>query len=865
MAQLHRFAPTTSFYRGLLSAVVLGAVLAVPPARSYAFNGNPPFVEPTVIQSQNGVLEATLSLENGSATINGQVVQGVWTYRIGQGNVPNYPGPTLKVNPGDTIKLHYENNLDDSPPNSGADTPQSLHVHGLHVSPLGNSDNVLLQIFNGQSNDFKIEIPANHPMGLYWYHPHVHGFVDPSIYYGLCGLISIGNPNGGATELQNLPNRLMAVQYQTITDGNLVLNVQNNPPDVQFTVNGLVNPALNVVPGTTEVWNIANISNNGFIQVELNGKNGAPDVPLVLVAQDGNPFMEPVVHPVGQKMLIPTGARRSILVQFPVAGTYELKTYLFNDGFNIWPDRTLATVNCAGPQVPVFVVPDELSPPNNQFRPLNNFHVDLDRPVLFNAAFPANEPPQFLINGGQFPENPVYQPRLNTVEQWEVINVTPFDHPFHIHVNDFQIQSVEAPVEPDQNVTSPTPWYQDIINLPQAQVDMNGNLIKASRVVMRMNPLDFLGTYVYHCHRVDHEDLGMMALVKIIPNMPIYAVSENRGGSSMVRVYNGNTNGLTASINAFGQSFPGGLRTAVADFNRDGFNDVLVVPGPGGPPRMKVFSGATTFKTTLFDQVVHTAGFRGGLNVAGGDINSDGFDDMLVAPASNERSFVKVFSGMDGSQIAEFMPYPAGYKKGVTVACDIINDGGRYSIITGTASGGPPDLKVFQVDWNHVHGMVQPRGVMSTPLPPIVEVAATQAYSPEARVGLNVGTGPIDGQNGGFSSVLVGPGALGGQLPTKTFVLQGGSHHGAPHGHGGGLTKTEVATLFPYPSALKSGVSVSAVNTPFGASLLTTPADSGAPTLKRFAYDGDAGFFNLETAFSPVSPGYRGGIYVSGR
>src|SRR5688572_18378451 len=115
--------------------------------------GNP-FAEPPVIQSVNGVLSATLTLAATPALVGDTPVVNAWTYN----NL--YTGPTLVAQPGDLLDITLVNQLP-------AGQTTNLHTHGLHVSPIGNSDNVLLQIEPGENNHYQIHIPADHPQGLY--------------------------------------------------------------------------------------------------------------------------------------------------------------------------------------------------------------------------------------------------------------------------------------------------------------------------------------------------------------------------------------------------------------------------------------------------------------------------------------------------------------------------------------------------------------------------------------------------------------------------------------------------------------------------------------------------------------------------
>jgi FtsP/CotA-like multicopper oxidase with cupredoxin domain len=173
-----------------------------------------PFVEAPVIHSVNGVLTATLVAKTGPTVVDatdytgfvangGTVFNNATTYQVQGTPMGLLQGPTLEVNPGDTIHLTLVNGLQNVP---GYTTygPTNLHTHGLHVSPLGNSDDIFLEIDPGQQNTYTIKIPANQPEGLYWYHPHHHMFVNSQIFGGMSGLLIIGNPNGGAPELNGL-------------------------------------------------------------------------------------------------------------------------------------------------------------------------------------------------------------------------------------------------------------------------------------------------------------------------------------------------------------------------------------------------------------------------------------------------------------------------------------------------------------------------------------------------------------------------------------------------------------------------------------------------------------------------------------
>ena len=178
----------------------------------------PEYREPVTLASKDGVLEVTLTAHQGHASLDtvAKPVENmlVFGYTLIRGTASDgqtsgdnlYPAPTLQVFPGETLIVHFENALsgltirdffdpryiakgEEVPlyPEQLTASPLNLHVHGLHVSPKGNSDNVMLHIPAGMSNTYTYRIPKNMPQGAYWYHSHLHGLTTPHVYYGLAG------------------------------------------------------------------------------------------------------------------------------------------------------------------------------------------------------------------------------------------------------------------------------------------------------------------------------------------------------------------------------------------------------------------------------------------------------------------------------------------------------------------------------------------------------------------------------------------------------------------------------------------------------------------------------------------------------
>ena len=225
----------------------------------------PEFREPTVLSSKGGVLEVRLTARQGQATLDtvAKPVENflLFDYQLIQGTASDgsssggnlYPAPTLQVFPGETLIVHLDNSMTGltikdyfNPqyttkgeavpiyPVQLTASPFNLHVHGIHVSPKGNSDNVLLHIPAGMANTYTYRIPEIMPQGAYWYHSHLHTLTSAQIYTGLAGLLAIGRTDGNlplVTE-HSIPIRNMLLQYNFVFDragGLAQLNNMNWP------------------------------------------------------------------------------------------------------------------------------------------------------------------------------------------------------------------------------------------------------------------------------------------------------------------------------------------------------------------------------------------------------------------------------------------------------------------------------------------------------------------------------------------------------------------------------------------------------------------------------------------------------------
>jgi suppressor of ftsI len=443
------------------------AVVALYVAAASSWQQGAPFREPASAVSHDGVLAVMLTAARSSIHVGG--VRAVAAVYNG-----SYVPPTLRVRPGDVIRLRLVNGLDET---------TNLHTHGLAVSPL--SDDPFLHIAPGQAQDYEIRIPATHPPGLYWYHPHPHGRSDDEVRNGMSGALVIAGLLDPFPELRGVPERLLLLKDVQIRGGRVVhLGIGE---EALRTVNGVVNPTIVLRPGQTELWRIGNLGADLYYRLTLDGHR------FNEVARDGSRLTQLV--PRGELVLEP-GAREEVLVQAAGPGTYMLRTAGFDTGpaGNRYPGAVLATVRVAGAAVAPLALPERLLPLADL-----RHQVTARRTIVFSESADGDT---FFVDRRTFdPNRTDTRVRLGAVEEWTIRNEADELHDFHIHQTHFQVTEVNG-------VPQPFLGYQDIVDVP-----IHG----AVKVIIPFTDPVIVGKFVYHCHLLSHEDRGMMATIEVSP------------------------------------------------------------------------------------------------------------------------------------------------------------------------------------------------------------------------------------------------------------------------------------------------------------------------------------------------------------
>ena len=537
---------------------------------------------PPELVSQNGVLEVTFKLQTVTD------LQGLARYCYVTDT--GLQAPTLRVNPGDKLMIHFQNDLpaasgaavdgkmagmkmmlgsDDSGSNNPCNAVMSssatnIHFHGMNVAPACGQDEVVHTLVQpGQSFDYSVQIPANEPPGLYWYHPHPHGFSEGQVQGGATGALIVEGLENVDPALAGLPERTLIVRDQLLPNSE---SNDINVPAWDLSLNYVpvtyphYTPAvIQTAPGQQELWRVANTAADTILNMEYM-VHGAAQA-LQVVAIDGYPIAAGSSGQVSASetnILLPPGARAEFIVTTPKVGDQaELTTQYWNTGpdGDFDPTRTIATIvsqSAAGNaaalnsastrKLPAKVTArkvtrfaglaaatpvaqrnlyfsEVLQDPTNPNSPTNFYITEQGQtPTLFTM----DQPPNIVVHSG-------------TVEDWVIENTAQEDHIFQIHQLHFQVLEMNG-----QPVNDPA--VRDTVDLPY----WNGSGAYPSvKVRMDFRDPNIVGTFVYHCHILQHEDAGMMGEIQVLPSGLASTTTASASASSVTP--NGNIT-LTANV-----------------------------------------------------------------------------------------------------------------------------------------------------------------------------------------------------------------------------------------------------------------------------------------------------------------------------
>jgi bilirubin oxidase len=389
------------------------------------------------------------------------------------------PGPTIELREGDTVTVHFHNKL--------AQTT-TVHWHGLHI-PATSDGSPLNPVKPGESQDYVFKIPVG-TAGTYWYHPHPDMTTTEQVAKGLYGALVI---RPAADPLEGIRDRLLILSdNRFLADGSVDLpdhmspaghvDSENGREGNVLLVNGQAMPTLSIRPGELQRLRFINASAARIYRLAIPGRK------LVHVGSDGGLFATPREV---DDLLVANSERVEILVRGGEPGSRVVLQTLPYDRYDPhtrpadWdqPRDLLELRTSADAPVPAMTVPTTL----RAVKAIDTKLVAARRAIVFS---------QGMINGKTMDMSRVdVSGRIGTTEIWQIENVVAMDHPFHLHGFRFQVLDRDGVPEPYVS-------WKDSVNVP-----------KHGRVRIAVRFEDFAGKWMFHCHILDHEDMGMMGIL----------------------------------------------------------------------------------------------------------------------------------------------------------------------------------------------------------------------------------------------------------------------------------------------------------------------------------------------------------------
>jgi bilirubin oxidase len=345
---------------------------------------------------------------------------------------------------------------------------------------------------------------------MYWYHPHPHQLTAEQVARGLAGVFIVRpriDPLPGGIDEHVLMVTDLRVDATGTMMGWTAADMMNGREGDHLLINGRRNPVLDAAPGATLRLRLVNATSARYVRLALDGAS------MTLIGTDGGLMAAPV--PINELLLAPA-ERIDVIAQMPASTAMPIalrllphdRGWMMMSGMASAPmlnQDALLTIRLQGSQKPAVKLPALLRSIAPLPAPIASKQLVLTERVsmMTGAGMMSGGTMgwQFVINGRLFDPNRVdLVSNAGDVEQWELVNASSMDHPIHIHGTQFQV--VERDVGGVRTPAAYLAW-KDTVNVP-----------RATTVRLRVRQT-MPGLRMFHCHILEHEDQGMMGVLRV--------------------------------------------------------------------------------------------------------------------------------------------------------------------------------------------------------------------------------------------------------------------------------------------------------------------------------------------------------------
>ena len=536
----------------------------------YRYSSGTSFKQPLNEFSSNGSLSLHLDFQS-RVDSNGN---SLYCYRADSG----HQSPTLRVAPGERLSVLFSNSLS----SSGGATPMSMeslghnhasmahasmartaaslgstgcgmidmtslsaniHFHGSHAPPSCHQDDALTTIVNpGESFQYNLAVPTSQPPGLYWYHPHSHCIAENLLLGGSSGAIVVNGIENIQPAVAGLPEQIMVFRDSRIPQS-VIDAAKLNPAspalpakDLSLNYIPITYPQYNPVvmpmkPRQMQFWRVLNASADTILNLQLQ-YDGVPQT-IQIVALDGVPVGSKEATQRGSmiaesQVQMGPGQRAEFIVVGPSATVKNATLYTMRVDTGPAGDadvtrplvRIVADPNAPDPEV-------RIPQPTAPVTPVNPADLAQMSPQATRWLYFSEQPTTpgdpksstsfFVTVLGQTPKldsfynGPSIVTNQGALEDWVVQNRSTETHVFHIHQIHFLVMARNG-----VSVSADEQQYRDVVEIPYWSGKVGDPY---PSVQLRMNfSGNIVGTFIYHCHILEHEDKGMMAMIQVLPS-----------------------------------------------------------------------------------------------------------------------------------------------------------------------------------------------------------------------------------------------------------------------------------------------------------------------------------------------------------